>query len=127
MPKFVKLIAIAIIVVFILMITAFFYIKSMKLPEIEIKSVDLKKVSDGSYTGEYKAGPVLAIVSVNVKNNKISDVKIVKHECGLGKKAEKITNEIEKSQSLNVDVISGATLSSKVILKAAETALEKGM
>jgi uncharacterized protein with FMN-binding domain len=127
MPKFVKFIAIAIIVVFILMITAFFYIKSMKLPEIEIKSVDLKKVSDGSYTGEYKAGPVLAIVSVNVKNNKISDVKIVKHECGLGKKAEKITNEIEKSQSLNVDVVSGATLSSKVILKAAETALEKGM
>lgn len=127
MPKFVKLIAIAIIVVFILMITAFFYIKSMKLPEIEIKSVDLKKVSDGSYTGEYKAGPVLAIVSVNVKNNKISDVRIVKHECGLGKKAEKITNEIQKSQSLNVDVISGATLSSKVILKAAETALEKGM
>lgn len=127
MPKFVKFIAIAIIVVFILMITAFFYIKSMKLPEIEIKSVDLKKVSDGSYTGEYKAGPVLAIVSVNVKNNKISDVRIVKHECGLGKKAEKITNEIQKSQSLNVDVISGATLSSKVILKAAETALEKGM
>lgn len=127
MPKLVKFIVIAIIVIFILMIAAFFYIKSMKLPEIEIKSVDLKNVKDGSYTGEYKAGPVLAIVKVNVKNNKISDVKIVKHECGLGKKAEKITNEIEKSQSLNVDVVSGATLSSKVILKAAETALEKGM
>ncbi|MDF2880347.1 MAG: FMN-binding protein [Clostridiaceae bacterium] len=127
MPKLIKFIAIAIIVVFILIIAAFFYIKSMKLPEIEIKSVDLKKVSNGSYTGEYKSGPVLAIVRVNVENNRISAVKIEKHECGLGKKAEKITSEIERSQSLNVDVVSGATLSSKVILKAAETALEKGM
>ncbi|WP_353955500.1 FMN-binding protein [uncultured Clostridium sp.] len=48
------------------------------------------------------------------------------HDCGLGKKAEKITEEIEKMQSLQVDEISGATLSSKVILKAVETAIENG-
>ncbi|HCQ90906.1 MAG TPA: hypothetical protein DIU45_15820 [Clostridium sp.] len=37
-----------------------------------------------------------------------------------------MTEEIEKAQSLQVDEVSGATLSSKVILKAVEIALEKG-
>ncbi|MBD8046512.1 MAG: FMN-binding protein [Clostridium argentinense] len=56
----------------------------------------------------------------------MENIKIEEHDCGLGKKAEKITEEIEKMQSLQVDEISGATLSSKVILKAVETAIENG-
>lgn len=104
----------------------FFYIKSQPLPVVEIGTVDLATVHDGTYSGEYKAGPVRAIVTVDVSGNKITAIKIDKHECGLGKKAETIIQDIEKLQSLNVDVVSGATLSSKVIVKAVEIALEKG-
>ena len=40
--------------------------------------------------------------------------------------AENIKEDIKKEQSLNVDAISGATVSSKCILKAIEKAIEKG-
>ncbi|WP_313562885.1 FMN-binding protein [Ruminiclostridium cellobioparum] len=41
-----------------------------------------------------------------------------------GAKAEAIVDKIISEQSVTVDVISGATNSSKVILKAVENALE---
>lgn len=111
---------------FIIMITAtFFIIKSMKLPDVDVGDVDLRNVKDGTYTGEYSAGPVKAVVKVQVRDNRITDITIMKHQNGLGKKAEKIVDEILSKQSLNVDVISGATLSSNVIRKAVEKALIK--
>jgi len=48
---------------------------------------------------------------------------ILEHDNGKGGKAEKIVDDVIKAQSLNVDVVSGATVSSKVILKAGEMAL----
>lgn len=126
MKKFFKILAIVVVLIFIAATAMFFYIKTRPLPSVEIGSVDLKSVQDGSYIGEYEEGPVKAVVRVDVANNKITSIEIVKHKNGLGKKAEKITKEIEKAQSLDVDVVSGATLSSRVILKAVEIALEKG-
>lgn len=126
MKKSIKILISIIIVIFIVTTAGFFYIKSIEVPKIKIKNINLKEINDGSYIGEYEAGPVKAIVKVKVIGNKINDIKIEKHDCGLGKKAEKITEEIEKAQSLQVDEVSGATLSSKVILKAVEIALEKG-
>ncbi len=41
-------------------------------------------------------------------------------------KAEKIPDKVLEEQSLQVDIVSGATFSSKVILKAVEDALNKG-
>jgi uncharacterized protein with FMN-binding domain len=49
----------------------------------------------------------------------------VKHVNGQGKPAEVITEKVIETQSLQVDVVSGATYSSKVILKAIENALAK--
>jgi|Deesub1362A_J573_1020465.scaffolds.fasta_scaffold06256_4 uncharacterized protein with FMN-binding domain len=93
---------------------------------IEVGSAGLENVRDGSYIGEYESFPVKAVVKVDVMSNRITVIEIIEHRCGLGKKAEKITKEIEKSQSVDVDVVTGATLSSKVILKAVEDALDKG-
>jgi uncharacterized protein with FMN-binding domain len=95
--------------------------------DFPIETPDLQKVGDGTYIGEYKAGPVRVKASVAVTNHSIAEVKILEHDNGLGKKAEAITNSILQKQSLNVDVVSGATLSSKVILKAVEIGLSKGI
>ncbi len=94
--------------------------------DITINNPDMKTIMDGSYTGEYEAGPVKVKILVSVTNHTITMIKILEHRTGFGKKAEKLTNIIVEKQSLNVDVISGATLSSKVILKAVESALLKG-
>ena len=104
-------------------VVMFFIIKSKPLPVINIGTVSLENVKDGLYTGEYKSDLVSAVVSVKVSDNKITSIDIVKHECGLGRPAEKITDTVISKQSLQVDTVSGATHSSKAILKAIEKAL----
>jgi uncharacterized protein with FMN-binding domain len=68
----------------------------MKLPDVQIDNVKLKQLPDGSYRGEYARGPV------------------------------KIVAEVLGKQTLQLDAISGATLSSNVILKAVQVALDEG-
>lgn len=94
--------------------------------ELKISNVDLSKISDGKYTGSYDVGYVGAKVAVTVKNNEIVDITLLSHKNERGKPAEVIPEKVVKAQSLQVDTISGATNSSKVILKAIENALESG-
>ena len=91
---------------------------------IIIKDVNLEKVKDGTYNGEYKSFPVKVVLSVKVKNHQITEIKIKKHNEGKGETAEAIIEDVIQAQSLEVDAISGATLSSKCILKAIENALK---
>jgi uncharacterized protein with FMN-binding domain len=60
---------------------------------------------------------------VAVSEGRITWVDILRHEHGRGEAAEAITAHIVDGQTLAVDVISGASLSSKMILKAVEDAL----
>ena len=88
---------------------------------------DMESKSDGVYRGDYNlAGtPIKVILDVIVKNREIIEINIIKHSCSpIGKKAEKITEKIIKEQNLNIDAISGATGSSKAILKAVENAFQ---
>lgn len=129
MKKPLKILGIVFVSIFILMIGAVFAVRAIgmseELPVIQMDKVELNKIDDGSYTGEYLGKLVKVVVDVRVRDNKIIDIIILKHDNGLGKKAEKIVNQIISQQSLNVDVVSGATSSSKAILKAVEVALSK--
>lgn len=96
--------------------------------EIKVKAVNLNEVNDGNYRGSYRGNKfVKVVVEVKVKDHVIEEIKLVKHDNGLGGKAEVIPDKVIKAQSLKVDVVSGATVSSKTILKAIETALKKGI
>lgn len=94
--------------------------------ELNIGSVNLSNISDGKYIGSCDAIYVGAEVEVTVKDNKITDIKLLNHKTDRGKPAEVILEDVKEKQSLQVDIISGATNSSKVILKAIENALESG-
>lgn len=96
-----------------------------KLADMKIADVDLSKIEDGTYIGTYKVFPVEAIVNVTVNNHIITKIDLVKHVTGQGQDAEVIPSKVIEIQSLKVDTISGATYSSKVILKAIENALKK--
>lgn len=52
------------------------------------------------------------------------DIEILKHRNGKGKKAEVIIDDVIKEQSLLVDAVTGATISSRAIFKAIEDALK---
>lgn len=94
-----------------------------QLVNIPISEVDLSKIDDGVYKGSYKSFPIAAEVEVTVKDHAIKQIDLIKHENGQGAKAEIIPDRVVGAQSLKVDTVSGATYSSKVILKAIENAL----
>jgi uncharacterized protein with FMN-binding domain len=96
------------------------------LSRMEIKNVDLASIPDGTYNGSYDQFPVGAEVNVTVKGHVITDIALVRHSHGPGHGADAITGEVVKAQSLQVDAVSGATMSSKAVLKAIENALAGG-
>jgi uncharacterized protein with FMN-binding domain len=96
-----------------------------RVKNLTIGPVDLARVADGTYEGFYDLDLVKARMAVTVRDHKIVDVKIVKHDHGRGAKAEAVSNEIVKKQTPVVDAVTGATASSKAIMKAAEDALKK--
>lgn len=88
-----------------------------------ISDVTLNKISDGTYEGSYACFPISVILDVSVKDHMITAITIVKHVNGQGKPAEAILDKVILTQSLQVDTVTGATYSSKVILKAIQNAL----
>lgn len=99
----------------------------MKLTKYEPVSVnlDLTELKNGRYLGSHKEPAVNVEVAVTIKDNKIKNIEILKHDCGLGKKAESLTEEIIKYQTLEVDSVSGATVSSNTIKLAIKEALKQ--
>ena len=94
--------------------------------EIELRQVDLDSLPPGTYTGEYEAGPVRAVVSVEVAGAQIQNLERLEHRNLLGKKAERqIPSRVLSAQSIRVDTVTRATASSMVILKAIEVALAR--
>lgn len=91
---------------------------------MKISNVDLTKIEDGLYNGEYAYGHYTYKVEIQVKNHKIAAIRVVSGgESKQAKMAEGVTDRIIAEQKLDVDVISGATTTSKAILKAVENAL----
>jgi len=97
-----------------------------EMSAVSIDNIDLEDVNDGTYIGSYNAKIISATVSVSVKNGKITDIELLEHKYERGGSAAVIIDEILKEQSLEVDAVSGATNSSKTILKAVENALNSG-
>lgn len=95
-----------------------------KLPEIEIEAVDFSALADGSYVGDYKAEMGSATVKVEAKGGRVTGVELVAFDSSpIGVPAKAIPARVVERQSLEVDTISGATYSCRVILKAIANAL----
>jgi uncharacterized protein with FMN-binding domain len=122
---------IGLILLFLIVIVLGLYISLVNsskksLTAMEYEEVDMSKVADGIYLGEVDAGLVYVKVSVTVKENKLINIRIVKHKNGLGSKAESIITEMLQQNSYKVDAVSGATLSSEAIKSAVSKALKNG-
>jgi uncharacterized protein with FMN-binding domain len=89
----------------------------------EITEINLETVEDGTYQGTYGSFPVRVDVTVTVSSHMITTIVIDRHDNGQGKDAEVIVNDIITAQSLDVDLITGSSYSSKAILLAVMDAL----
>lgn len=95
--------------------------------ELEDVVIDLSKVEDGIYEGHSELGPVIVDVKVTVKKGKIKEIEIVNHQNGLGQSANVIADEMVDKNTYDVDAVSGATVSSEIIMNAVNNALQKGL
>jgi len=92
-----------------------------------IDHVDLVKVKDGTYHGDFAYGGFDYQVQVTVASHQIKDIEVVKNRhTRQAKMAEGVVPRILDQQRNDVDAVSGATTTSKALLKAVERALAKG-
>jgi uncharacterized protein with FMN-binding domain len=93
----------------------------------EIVTPNLMSVEDGVHTGEYvfTGSPVWVRLQILMADHVIKQCTILHHECSwIGQGANVLAERIVAAQTLDLDVVSGATVSSMSILKAAQIALE---
>lgn len=108
-----------------------FKIWSAKLVEeaeaLEDVFIDMSKVEDGIYEGHSELGPVIVNVKVIVEKGKIIGIEILEHQNGLGQAANVIVEDMVDQNTHDVDAVSGATVSSEIIMNAVNDALQKGL
>lgn len=93
---------------------------------LQIADVDLSGVADGVHEGTFKQGRWTYTVAVTVRDHKITAVEPINpKDSGTQKLVSSAAGKVIAHQSPNVDTVSGATASSKALLKAIENALTK--
>ena len=108
-----------------------------ELRAIEMSSIDFATLSDGTYIGAFQGenGNLRdATVEVTVLNGELTSFRILKGavdeqgaptDLGNGLTIIDLFKRVQETGSLQVDVISGATLTSNAHLKALEDALKQ--
>lgn len=85
-----------------------------------------ERLTDGVYRASHIQFPNRAVVEVTVSSKKITDIRLVSHLALMGRPAEgPVPKRIVESQSTQVDAVTGATNSSKCIMKAVQRAVEQ--
>ena len=124
-------IAMIVVIMIVVVVSLVFYLNYMSrvnkyqktVSNMTFTNINISKIPNGTYVGDCDVNFIYAKVSVTVTDGVIVNIELLEHKNGKGAPAEKITDEIIQKQRLDVDAISGATNSSKVIIKAVENAL----
>ncbi|KAB3531541.1 FMN-binding protein [Alkaliphilus serpentinus] len=116
---------IVLVIIFILLVTMGLMARGLNdIKAMAISDIDINSMEDGTYTGNFDGGRWTNQLEVEIKGQKITDIRIVKDiRFPMEGIAEKIFHQVLKEQSISVDVISGATVTSKAYLKSIEDAL----
>ncbi len=128
MNKTMKTVIKILVVIIIIILLVFFYL-TRGLQEgqgIEVNNLDLSYLEDdGFYTGSFKFGRWSNEAKVTLENNKIIDIEFTDDVAFSKDEVRKeIIKRIINQQKLPVDVVSGATVTSKAYMKSVEDALD---
>jgi len=89
---------------------------------VEIRNINFMKLVDGSYLGVYEGGMYKwreNEVQVMVTSGKVSEIALLSSKENRPPEfTEELFNRVIEKQSLQVDVISGASLTSKAFLRS---------
>ena len=91
---------------------------------LQVGKVDFSKLRDGVYEGQHKGGRWSNQVRVTVASGKVTEIDIVRDVWFRRPElTEQVISDVIESQSLEVDIVSGATITTRAYLKAMENAL----
>ena len=86
-------------------------------------NVDLENLPDGVYKGSFKGGRFSNSVEVTVQDHRILDIKKIKPSGKTEKLYRQIYDKVIEEQSLAIDAVSSASVTTNTALKAIENAL----
>jgi uncharacterized protein with FMN-binding domain len=89
----------------------------------QVAAVDLSRVADGSYKGAFSAGRFQFAVRVEVQGNKITAVSL-QDPAKENDISRAVAAAIVNKQSVVMDAVSGASLTTRAFTKAVENALQ---
>ncbi len=97
---------------------------------LPLSALDFANLKDGVYTGEYEGGMYrwrTNQVEVTVSGGKVTGIRLLSSKFGDGaaKLTDPLYEQVVGGQTLEVDAVSGSTLTSRAALKAVESALLK--
>ena len=88
------------------------------------RQIDLSMIQNGVYDGSYESNGVVYNVEVGVLDGKIDFINVLNTQPNqYAIDAEAVTEKIISEQSLSVDAVTGATISSTAIISAVKDAL----
>jgi len=124
-----KRILLGVVAIVIIFIIVMFFKVTEGLSEgakVTLNGIDLASIPDGSYTGTYDFKRWSNTVTVHVENHQIVDIEIIEDfiDDGTSSSSDEIFRRVIEAQNTDIDVVSGATVTSKAYLKAIENALE---
>ncbi len=128
MQKILKVLLVAIIIFALVVAGGVFYITQGLDEGVRqvINSVDISSIPDGEYNGTYEAGRWTNEMRVTVKDHIIVKIDVVKDVLfSKPEVTEEIIISVIDKQNVDVEAVSGATVTAKAYLKSIENALSK--
>lgn len=116
---------IVIVLVIVSGVAVIFLTKGMgAVKKVELKELNLSGIPDGTYKGHFDGARWTNTLEVTVTDENITEIKIISPPSYVEDDfSNKLINTVRAKQSLDIDVVSGATVTTKAMLKAIENAL----
>lgn len=117
-----------VLLVAVLLAVGLIYMKPLleyenKVASIDVRNVDLQTIENGTYYGDCDVGYIRAQVRVVIRDHVITEIELLEHYNDRGAAADVLPNQMIEQQRIDVDAVSGATSSSRVIQEAVYNAL----
>lgn len=100
-----------------------FVVFQQEMAAVTLAGVSAKDVPDGVYEGSCDVGYIQARVQVTVSDGEMTSIDLLEHRNERGTPGEGVVDRMLAAQTTDVDSVSGATNSSRVIRQAVENAL----
>jgi uncharacterized protein with FMN-binding domain len=109
-------------VIIIVAMTAWAAIDPIRYRNLVVNDVRLENIPDGLYEGSFKGGRFTNSVEVTIKDHRITDIRKIGTSIPTEKIYKQIYDKVMEKQSLAIDTVSGASVTTRTALKAIENA-----